>query len=233
MSGPVNAITPALFQGVGPVSFVAGNGTAAKVIIEPQVGAAASGNSPAFYGGCTYIDLTAASTDAAAKDVLLYQGRVLTTQETTATGAMATAGTNTITRAAGSFITDGWLVGDVVMVFSPVGTAPNAAVDGIVGVLSAVAAGVLTASGAPWANLALASGTRIVKVGQLFRATVAANAGNTAAIPNVALLGNGMDASAIRAERKLGSTEMLIANMQAAVSALPAYVAISGQMARY
>lgn len=233
MSSFANAITPALFQSVGPVSFVAGNGTTAKVVIEPQVGAAAAGTLPAFYGGCTYIDLVASSTDAAGKDVLLYEGRIFTTQETTNTGAMSTAGTNTITRAAGSFITDGWQVGDVAMIFAPVGTAANAAVDGIIGVLSGVAAGVLTASGAPWANLALASGTRVVKVGQLFRATVAANAGNSATIPSVSLLANAMDASIIRTERKLGSTEMLIVAMQAAVAALPAFVSISGQMARY
>ena len=233
MSSPVNAITPALFQGVGPVSFVAGNGTAAKVIMEPQVGSAAVGTLPAFYGGSTVIDLLAASTDAAAKDIFLYQGNILTTQGAGPTGAMATAATNTVTRAVGSFITDGFLVGDVVMLFSPVGTAPNAAVDGIVGVLSGVAAGVLTTNGAPWANLALAAGTRVVKVGLLFRATIAANSGNSATIPNTALLGNSMDSSAIRTEHKLGATDMMIAAMQAAVSALPAFVSVCGQVARY
>jgi hypothetical protein len=232
MSNFANAITPALFPAIGPVSFVAGNTTIAKVVVEPQLGAVATGFLPAFYGGSTVIDLTASSTDSVAKDVLLYAGTIATTQDTTNTGAMTTT-TSTIPRTTGSFIADGWLVGNTAMMFAPVDTAPNVAVDGIACVVTGVTALTLTLNGTPIAALALAAGTRIVKVGQLFRATITANAGNTAAIPNVTLLANSMDSSIIKTERKLGPTNMLIAAMQATLSALPATISITGQLARY
>jgi len=232
MSNFSNAITPAYFESIGPVSFVAGNSTLAKVLVEPKVGAAAAGTLPAFYGGCTIIDLTASSTDAASKDVYIYLGRIFTTQETTATGAMTTT-TSTIPRTNGSFITDGWLVGDLVMTFAPVGTAPNASMDGVLGVVTTVAALTLTVNGTPFAALTLAAGTRIVKVSPLFRAPVAASSGTNGTAPNVLFQGNALDSTATPLERKLGTTDMLIGAMQAAVAALPAYVSFTGQVARY
>lgn len=231
MSNFANAVTPAFFQGIGPVSFIAANGVAAKVLVEPQVGSAAVGTLPAFYGGSTVIDLTAVSTDIV-KDFFLYQGKILTTQDAAATGAMTTT-TSTIPRTVGSFITDGWQVGDLVMTFAPVGTAANAAMDGISGSVTAVSDLTLTVSGTPFAALTLAAGTRVARVAPLFRTTITAVAGMDGVVANVALLGNSKDSSSIRTERKLGPTDMLIGAMQAAVGALPAFVAISGQLARY
>jgi hypothetical protein len=144
-----------------------------------------------------------------------------------------TTTTNTIARAAGSFITDGWKAGDLAMTFAPANTAFNASQDGVLGTITTVAAGTLTVNGTPFAALTLAAGTRIVRVRPHFRATVAANSGTNGSSPSVALLGNGQDGSVLRTELKLGSSNMLIAAMQSAVSALPAYVSISAVTALY
>lgn len=231
MSNFSNANTPAFFESVGPISFVAANSTLAKVLTEPYVGAAAVGVLPAFYGGCTVIDLTASSTDVS-KDIILYHGDILTTQDVTNTGAMTTT-TSTIPRTNGSFITDGWKVGDLVMTFAPFNAAPNVAMDGVLGIITTVAALTLTVNGTPFAALTLAAGTRIVRVSPYVRVNVPANSGTNGTLPNVLLLGSSVDSTATPLERKFGPTEMLIGAMQASVGALPAYVSIVGQLARY
>jgi hypothetical protein len=230
MSRPSYAAVPVGFQQIRPVTFTVTNGTAAKVVQEPLAAAAAGATSPLYYGGCTIIDLTATSTDVV-KDVILYEG-VVTTTETIATGAMTTTA-STITRTNGTFITDGYKVGDNVMIFAPEGTAPNAAVDGILATLTTVVALTLTANGTPFGALTLATGSRVVRVANLFRATVAANSGSSATIPNVKLLGNSQDQSAVLGEKKLGSSDMLMIAMQANVGALPAYLSVAGSVARY
>ena len=225
MSAPAFAITPMLFPSFAGASFIAADTTIAKILFEPAT--ADAGAATPRYGGATLLDLTATSTDAVAKDVLLWLGEIRTTQETTATGDVTLTAQNKLSRAAGSWIANGWKPGMSVMTFTPPGTAQiAAAIDGIAGIVTAVTALDLTVNGTPFAagtNL-LTAGTRFVQTAQLFRATVAANAGNTAAIPNVSLLGNLMDSSLIRTEFKLGSSCMLIAGMQTAVSALPAQV---------
>jgi hypothetical protein len=233
MSGPVYANVPALFQCLRPTSFIAANGTTAKVLVEPLAAANAVAPAPAYVGGSTVIDLTAASSDAASKDLLIYEGVVTTTQDATNTGAMTTT-TSTIPRTSGSFIVDGWKVGDTGMVFAPEGVAANAGVDGIPFIVTAVAALTLTLNGTPIAALTLAAASRVVRIGQSFRATIAANSGNTSgSVPSVNLIGNAQDGSILRTEHKLGPNDLLIAAMQAAVSALPATVSITGQLARY
>lgn len=231
MSSPINAITPALFQHATPQTFVIGNSTLAKVLIDATPGAAASGTNPALYGGGTVIDITAVSTDSTARDVITYIGTIATTQGS-ATGAMTTT-TSAIVRASGSFVTDGWQVGDLVMTFAPFGTAANTAQDGVLGIVTTVAALTLTVNGTPLAVLTLAAGTRIVKVVQKLRATVAISAGSNGTTASLGLLGHQMDGSSIRSELKLGANNMLIAAMQAAVSALPAYVSLDAVLALY
>lgn len=232
MSGSYNAIVPVGFPRPAPATFVAGNTTVAKVLIDAFPAAAASGNLPSYYGGCTMIDCVASSSDGSNKDVLLYTGTIATTQSSGATGAMTTT-TSTIPRTTGSFITDGWLVGDLVMTFSPFGTAPNAAMDGILGVVTTVAALTLTVNGTPFAALTLATGTRIVKVTPHLRQTVAATAGTASGIASQGLLAAATDGSTLKTEMKFGPNNMLIAAMQSAVSALPAYVSIDPTVALY
>lgn len=247
MSSPDYAITPTLFAAAPPATFIAATGTAAKIVVDqtapavagavPTYGGSAanpllgSSNTPQLYGGCTVIDLVASSTDAA-KDVQLYVGTVATTQSAGATGNLTTT-TSTIVRASGSFITDGWAPGDLVMTFSPFGAAANAAVDGILGVVTGVAALTLTVNGTPFAALTLAAGTRVVRVRPHFKQTVAATAGTANNVPSQGLLGQINDGSAVRTELKLGANNVLIAALAAAASALPAYVSVGAVVALY
>lgn len=236
MSQPAYAITPAHFCTPKPATFIAADGTAAKVVVEPYPSAAASGNLPPFYGGCAVLDVIAASSDGSTKDILVYFGKVLTTQDTGASGALTITSQNTLSRVSGSFVTDGWRAGDLLMVFATPSTAQVAGgLDGVLATVTAVADLTITVNGTPWAagTHTLTAGTRIVNVSQLLRTTVPANSGNSATVPNTTLLGSAMDTSVVRTEFKLGPDAMLIAGMQAAVSALPAFVSVQARTARY
>lgn len=220
--------------------FTVGNTTIAKVLVEAQASAAASGNNPLFIGGFSLLELLASSTDAAAKDIIIWEGEVLTTQDATNTGALATATSSTITRATStpqSFITDGWKVGDALMVFTPDNSAQvGTGIDGIKAILTGVAAGTLTVNGTPFSTGTLTAGTRLVRVSQLARHTIAINAGNTATAsgtPNVNLLNQSMDISTFKNDRKFGSTAMIIGGLQANASALPAQISVLARYAKY
>lgn len=235
-------------------SIIAATGTRARMLVDQAPGglrlpdstlietpgtAAPSGTPIVTRGGQRIIGGTIASTDASTKDVILYRGQVLTTQSAGATGALQAATTSSVSRATGSFITDGWTPGDTLMVFGPGPTVlggqgtpehsstPAALASGGVAVqITAVAATTLTANGTP---LTVESwpGCRLVRVAQVCRFTVAASAGNAAATASVALLGNSNEAdinSLAAADRglSLGPADVLIVAAQAAVSALPA-----------
>lgn len=239
MPGPQYGVVPSGFN-TRYSQFTVTNTTIAKVLVETQAAAAASGNNPAYYGGFSLIELVASSTDGTARDIILWEGEVLTTQETTNTGTMATTATTngTITRASGSFITDGWKIGDGGMIFTPDNTAQAATgIDGIKFVITAVAAGTITVSGTPYAaNAGLTAGTRLVRVSQLARHTIAINAGNTttsSGTPNVNLLNQSMDYTYNKFDRKFGPTSMLIGGMQANVSALTAQIGVLARYAKY
>ena len=237
MSSPDYANTPAGFLLAPPVTFIAANTTVAKILVEAMPAAAASGAIPKTYGGGTVIDITAASTDAADKIVQLFQGTVATIVGAS-TGAVTTT-TSTIPRASGSFISDGWLVGDIAMTFAPtafcaqLGVAPNAAVDGISTIVTAVTALGLTLNGTPIAALALATGTRICRMKPHTKVTVPANCGTSVGIPSVNLVNSVTDGSIIRSELKLGSNNILAVAMVAAVAALPATISVGAVVANY
>lgn len=226
MSNALYAAVPASFDS-GIASFTATNGWPAKILVDTQSAAAATATTPLYYGGATIIDGTISSTDSASKDVQFYRCKVLSTITGTTT-------TSTIPRASGSYITDGWKVGDVGMLFAPVSAGPNAAVDGILFTVTGVVALTLTLNGTPIAALALAANTRVCKVSPTFKTAVAANSGTNNAVSNVAILGNGMDSgSTVKTERKLGANDIFACAMGSAVSALPAYVTVEAQFARY
>jgi hypothetical protein len=233
MSNPQYAVLPAGFARSVPVGFIAADTTLAKILVEPQAGAAASGNSPLYYGGASVIDGTISSTDSADKEVLLYAGAVTTTQETTATGVMATTA-STITRVNGSFITDGWRVGDSVMLFAPANLARTAGVDGVLGVVTTVVAGTLTVNGTPFtASTPLAAGMRVCRMHAQARIAVPLGSGTTTGIASVQLVGNAVDGSTVRTEIKLGATDLLAVAMAATTSALPATANVDATIARY
>lgn len=242
MSSPRFTATPSGFPTPKPATFIAANSTVAKVLLEPFIRspAVAATPTPDFYGGGTILDITAASTDSVAKDVILYAGKVLSTQGS-ATGSITLTAQNNLARATVSpytWITEGWLIGDLAMIFAAPGTAQVASgIDGISGTVTAVTAADLTVNGTPWTSgtNVLTAGSRIVNISQLYRASVAAGAGNSSGTPNVLLLpGNSNDSALVNTEQKVGDDAMLIAAMASAVSALPAFVSITPRnVARY
>lgn len=237
MSSPSNGAFPSGFRTERPTSFTAANTTIAKVVVEPILGAAAISPAPAYFGGCAVIDLPVFSSDSALKDINLFIGTIRTTQDAVNTGVMATtaAGNSTITRISGSFITDGWKVGDQCMLFTPDNTAQVAtAVDGIASTITAVAALTITVNGVTLAAATpLTAGTRLVSVTKKFTASIPINSGNTNAIASANLLNNSMDGAALRSDIKLGPLNMLIASMGSAVSALPCVVSIHPTVGLY
>lgn len=239
MSNPINTITPSLWKNPFNTGFIAATGTTAKVLLEPLGGAEAAGSSPQLYGGCAVLDLWVTSTDAAAKSLLLYVGTPQTTQDSTNTGSVTLTAQNTLTRATTtpqSFLTDGWRVGDQVMIFAPYGVEQVAAgIDGIVGTLTTVTAAALTVNGTPWAagTNVLVSGSRLVNVSLLDRVAVPGNSGNTDDLPPVVVFSNTLSTANTPQEFKLDGTSLLIGAMAAAVAALPAVVSVNSRLARY
>lgn len=207
MSNPLYGIVPSSFD-TDSGSIITATGTAAVMIIEPQVAAVATATTPLYSGGATVIDGTISTTESVARDLQVWKGKIVTTQNTGNTGAMTTT-TSTVVRVNGSFITDGWRVGDIVMMFAPNTIAANAAVDGIVGTITVVTALTLTVSATPFAALTLAAGTRVAKMRRVFVTSVPIGAGSTAASANVKLVNNTNDTSISLGDRKLGVNDFL------------------------
>lgn len=233
MTTPQFAAVPAAFQSA-QCSFNISNSTLGKVLLEPALAAAETATSPRYHGGLSLLDLVAASTDPSIRDFLLWRAAVTTTQDAALTGVVSTTAT-TVDRITGSFIADGWRIGDIVSVYAPSGIAAVAGTEGLFGSVSAVSALSLTFTviGTAWSIAVVPNGARICKMSQLFRASVPANAGNTAAIPNFSFLNNPMDSSLLRFERKLGLTEMLVLQPVAALTGLPITISFTAQIVRY
>jgi hypothetical protein len=223
------AVVPSGFENA-TASLIAASGLAARVLVDQFPSAAAAGNLPAFFGGCSVIDITAVSTDTVSKDVLLYHGIALTTVG--ASTGTATSTTSTLVRASGSYITDGWELGDLVMAFAPKSEALNPA-DGLLGIVTSLAALTLGVNGTPLAAGTLVAGTRICRMSLDVRASVPLGSGTNGSAPSVGLLNHGNDGSLLRYERKLGANELMAVAVATAVSALPAYINVSAQVARY
>lgn len=234
MSNVINATVPAEYNSpLTQASFIAAYGTAAKIVLEPQSAVVAGATSPMKWGGATAIDITVASTDSAAKDMKVWSGDLVTTQDPGNTGTLSTT-TSTLVRAVGSWITDKVKVGMAIMLFAPSNLADNTSIDGIPCIVTGVTATTLTFNGTPIAvSAGLAAGTRVVAVTQKFVIAIPANAGNNNATANVSLLDAATDSSKIRTQLKMGLTDFVIANMTAAVSALPAVISVTPTIAKY
>lgn len=205
-------------------AFTASNGLQAKVL---QDVTSATG---ILTGGARIYDLVAASTDTNANSLIIWQGLQMTLFANM--GAPTITTQNIINRTSGSYITDGFAVGDKVMVL---GDTANPANNGTPQVVTAVAALTLTVNGTPWTNEACQAGFRIIKVSRRATVSVAANAGNTTAIGNVQLIaGNGNDSTKDPLGISLGLSGMLLASMAVAVvGAVPATVEITGNAMLY
>jgi hypothetical protein len=181
-------------------------------------------------GGQRILDGTIASTDGTNRSALIYTGR-----ETTLYADMTTAsttGTNVVNRSAGSFITDGYKVGDSIMLFG----CPTAGNNGLLAQVTAVAALTLTCNGTPFTNETMGAGFRVIRVSRRTQKPVPLNSGNADAVPAVALMGGSQDPSMPPQPDtgiSLSAKGVLIVGMVAAVSALPARVDFSAQAALY
>lgn len=234
MSSPDHAIVPSAFRGGLPVSFIAADGVKAKLVADATAPQAATSTQPKLIGGSSIIELTVTSTDAGAKEMIVWYGTAYTTAGG-ATGTLSTT-TNTIARASGSFIADGWVPGDLAMMFAP--TARGFAIaaganDGILGIVTAVSATTLTVNGTPFSATTVAATTRICRMAHGFRAAIPALSGSSVAMPNVSLLSNGNDSALLKFEKKLGADDVVALSMGAAVSALPAYISVEAVLALY
>lgn len=230
MSNPQNAVVPSGFVRRN-VTLIAALATAARVLVDATPAAAATATSPLYYGGASLIDLTAVNAASTQVNVQLWAAQIKTTAGG-ATGTL-TAAASTLTRASGSFIADGFRVGQLVMIFAD----PAAAVEvneGILCVITGVAALQLTFNGTPLTAGTVTAGARVCTVSPKFVVQLPASAGVSAAVPSVDMLhGNGNDGFADRAEFKLGATDLLAVSALAAVPALPAYVSVDAAVARY
>jgi hypothetical protein len=232
MAGDISV--PGAYSNVD-VSFTAAGGTAAKILVDETPAGGGTNNflaNTALAGGCRIVDSTVASTDAADKDLIVYDGTRLTTVSTGATGVVTITTQNTINRPAGSWIADGWRVGATVMPFAALNAVPQAS-DGVAGVVTSVTASTLVVNGTPFTNETLNVGTRLVRASQQFRTTIKANSGNSPTIINVSLIANSMDSTADKLGIWLGATGMKIVAPAAAVSALPAVINVNAKLAGY
>lgn len=229
MTTPLNAAVPASYLN-GIVSIIASDATAGKVLVDTMAAAAASATSPLFFGGGSAIDIAASSTDTVTKDLVVWLGQAVTVVGA-ATGTAATTA-STVTRTTGDFVVDGWKPGELVMMFNAF-SAARQATDGVLGTLTAVAATTLTVNGAPFSALTLTTGVRICRMSNQFRAPIPANSGTNGTLPSVGLLNNTLDGGALRYEKKLAANELLAVSAATAVSALPAYISVAAEVARY
>lgn len=224
--------------------FVAADGVQAKILVDEtaaQVLAVISGEAAlpgeasvrqrVLMGGCRVIDGSVASTDGTARSLLIWLGRVLS--RVSDFGATTTVtGTNTFNRATGSFVTDGWRTGDIVMPFGMTTAANN----GVPGVVTTVTATTLVANGTPYTNETMPTTARLMRISQRTRRGIPISSGNTDSAPPVPLMGGAQDPAAAALPDtgySLGAEDVMIVGMVAAVSALPASVQVQAIAARY
>ena len=227
MSIPANASLPGGYADTKQTSFIASSGTLAHVLADVAV---ANGN---YLGGQRVYDVVVTSTDTVANALLVWEG-VQTSLYANMGTVTTTATTNaTITRTTGSFLTDGWNVGDGVTMLGAVSAANN----GLRGIVTAVTATTLTLNGVPTGMVAEteAAGFRLIKTTQRDPVIVPANAGNATSVSavntNVQVVGSGQDATRDPTGIELGLNSMLLVSLYQATSALPAQIQVTAKAA--
>lgn len=212
MSTPQNGTTPGGFKDTNITTFVNATGTAPRIIADV---AAASGN---YLGGQRVYDVTVANTDTAANAVQLYEG--VQTSLYANMGAVTITGTNTLNRSIGSFITDGYQVGDVVILTGSANTSNNL----IFLVVASVTALALVFNGTPVVNTTEGAGFRVIRLGYRASTVIPAGGGIAAGVTstlnttNVQLLG-GNDATKDTTGLELGANSLLVVSLYNAVTA--------------
>jgi len=165
--------------------------------------------------------ISLASTDAGANTALLYYAKKMTAVADMTTGAFVDGGggSDTITRTAGSFITDGYKIGDRIVVAGAT-TLANSFFVTLTGVaaltLTFATAQVDTAEDFP-------SGAIIYRLCQLHLTTVAINAGNAASTDALDMLITDFPIADVSPDRYiiLGPDDALAMSVGTAVGAAP------------
>ncbi len=218
---------PDSFNGPLIAAFIAASSTYGKVLVDVSPGSGTAGAAGFRSGGTAVMDLLAWSSDSVANNVIVWEG-LQTTLYANMGVAATTATTNaTVTRTTGSFVTDGYTVGDNVMLFGSAGAANN----GVVLTVTAVATLTLTFNGVPASFSANteAAGFRIVRVHKRSTVPVAAGAATTTGA-NVQLFASTYDKTLYTLGTELGPLGMLIVSPAAAVSALPAQLSVEAKV---
>ena len=158
------------------------------------------------------------ATDAGANTALLYYGTRMTLASAMGTGAHVDDG-DTVTRTSGSFVTDGWLVGDRMVV-----TGNTTLANGFFATLTTVAALTLTfATGNTNTAENLPSTAIMYRLAQLHLTTLAANAGNAASTNSLDMLITDYPIADVTPDRYLilGANAILAMSFGTAVGASP------------
>ena len=170
--------------------------------------------------------ISVANTDAGANTAILYYAERMTLQSAMGTGAFVDGGggSDTITRTSGSFVTDGWLIGDRLLVSGAVGTPLTTLANSFFVTLTAVAALTLTFATAT-TNTAenFPSGAIMYRLAQLHLTTLAINAGNAAATDALDMLITDWPIADVTPDRYviLGANDALAMSLGTAVGASP------------
>ena len=165
--------------------------------------------------------------DAGGNTMLMYYAKRMTLQSAMTVGAFVDGGggSDTITRTGGSFVTDGWLIGDRLLVSSPTTLANSFLV-----VITAVVALTLTFATATVDTAEnFPTGAIIWKLSQLHLTTLAANAGNAASTDALDMLITDWPIADVSPDRYiiLEANDGLAFNVGTAVGASPDRVDIA------
>lgn len=165
--------------------------------------------------------ISVASTDSGASTALLYYAKQMTLQSNMSSGVFVDGGggSDSITRTVGSFITDGWKIGDRLLVASPTTLANSFFVT-----LTGVAALTLTfATSIVDTAENLPTGSIIYRLCQLHLTTLAANAGNAASTDALDLLSADFPAVDGSPDRymTIEASDALVVSLGTAVGAAP------------
>jgi len=160
--------------------------------------------------------LAYANSTGGTRTVDLMLGKVMT--KGADMGAPAITGLNAMTRSAGSFLTDGWRIGQRLLLQGATTVANDA-----LAVVTAVAAGQLTFAAATFSvNEALPAAIELIRATQLHSTNVAVSSGFTDGSPSVSGLNNSMMPALDQSPGRfltLGANELLLARITAAAAA--------------
>lgn len=225
------------------VNFTVTNTTQAKVLVGPSlpaVVAAVTGETALPYetavrqrvqqGGALVIDGLISSTDGTARNLAIWTGNQTTLFANM--GAPTIANQNQLVRTVGSWVTDGYQIGDNIMIFGDVTQTAN---NGVQAIVTTVVALTLTVNGTPFTNETMAAGLYVARVAQTTNKAIPITAGSIGTAPPVPLLGGSQDPRTQNSPYgiELGPNGLLIVGMAANVSALPAQVSVSAHYGLY